>query len=110
MVSWSAVPDLDVAIFVSANVTGVFGALLAKPELDDRQRERVIDEVVRMLSLWMLSQAWPTSARYLVVTSSTAFMCAAAISGRDARARSRAAAVLQDWPWKRGITCWLISS
>lgn len=50
-----AVPDLDVAIFVSANVTGVFGALLANPDLDPRQRERMIDEIVRMLSLWMLT-------------------------------------------------------
>ncbi len=40
---------------VSANVTGVFGALPAKPDLDDRQPERVIDEVVGLLSLWMLT-------------------------------------------------------
>ncbi len=51
-----AVPDLDVAIFVSANVTGVFGALLANPNLDEAHRERVISEVVRMLTLWISTQ------------------------------------------------------
>ncbi len=48
-----AVPDLDVAIFVSANVAGLFGALLANPNVDDGKRERMIAEVVRMLSLWI---------------------------------------------------------
>ena len=47
------VPDLEVAVFVSTNVAGFFGALLASPRIQLEQRERVIAEVVRMLSLWM---------------------------------------------------------
>lgn len=46
-------PDLDVAVFISANVAGLFGALLAGPGIDDDFRERAITELVRMLSLWM---------------------------------------------------------
>jgi AcrR family transcriptional regulator len=48
-----AVADLDVAVFVSTNVAGFFGALLAGPGVDVERRERVIAELVRMLSLWM---------------------------------------------------------
>ena len=48
-----AVPDLDVAVFVSTNVAGFFGALLASPTIPLEQRERIIAEVVRMLALWM---------------------------------------------------------
>ena len=48
-----AVPDLEIAIFVSTNVAGLFGALLANPSIDEERRERVITEVVRMLSSWM---------------------------------------------------------
>lgn len=46
-------PDLDVAMFVTSNVAGLFGALLANPDLDNDFRDRVIDEVVRMMSTWM---------------------------------------------------------
>ncbi len=48
-----AVPDLDLAVFVSTNVAGLFGALLADPTMDDDRRERVITEIVLMLSSWM---------------------------------------------------------
>ena len=48
-----AVPDLDLAVFVSTNVAGLFGALLANPTIDDDRREELITEVVRMLSSWM---------------------------------------------------------
>jgi AcrR family transcriptional regulator len=48
-----AVPDLDVAVFVSTNVAGFFGALLASPSMQDDRRERVIAQLVRMLSLWI---------------------------------------------------------
>ena len=48
-----AVRDLDVAVFVSTNVAGLFGALLASPDIDDDYRERAITEIVRMLSSWM---------------------------------------------------------
>lgn len=48
-----AVPDLDLAVFVSTNVAGLFGGLLAHPTMDDKRRERVIAEVVRMLTYWM---------------------------------------------------------
>jgi AcrR family transcriptional regulator len=46
-------PALDIAVFVSTNVAGLFGALLANPAIDDDHRERVLDEIVRMLSSWM---------------------------------------------------------
>lgn len=50
-----AVADLDVAVFISTNVAGLFGALLASASIDDDYRERAIVEVVRMLSCWMSS-------------------------------------------------------
>ncbi|HET9731221.1 MAG TPA: TetR/AcrR family transcriptional regulator [Acidimicrobiales bacterium] len=48
-----AVPDLDIAVFVSTNVAGLLGALLASPGIDDGYRERAVAEIVRMLSSWM---------------------------------------------------------
>ena len=54
-----AIPDLDIAVFVSTNVTGIIGAVLANPSIDDGYRERVIAETVRMLSTWMSTP--PTS-------------------------------------------------
>lgn len=56
-----AVPDLDTAVFVSTNVAGLFGALLASPSIDDERRERIITEVVRMLSYWMSGDPTPNS-------------------------------------------------
>ena len=53
-----AVADLDLAVFVSTNVAGLFGALLANPAVDIDRREHVINEVVRMLSMWMSSPRW----------------------------------------------------
>jgi AcrR family transcriptional regulator len=53
------VPDLDVAVYISTNVAGLFGALLAGPDVDDEFRERAITEVVRMLSSWMTGTASP---------------------------------------------------
>jgi AcrR family transcriptional regulator len=46
-------PDLDVAVFISTNVAGLLGALLADPAIDDDFRERATSEAVRMLSIWM---------------------------------------------------------
>ena len=46
-------PDLETAVFVSTNVAGLFGALLANPAIDDSYREHIIEEIVRMLSAWM---------------------------------------------------------
>lgn len=54
-----AVPDLDIAVFVSTNVAGFFGALLASPSIDHERRERAISEVVRMLTLWMARAGRP---------------------------------------------------
>lgn len=48
-----AVRDLDVAVFVSTNVAGLFGGLLASPAIDDEYRERAVTEIVRMLSSWI---------------------------------------------------------
>ncbi len=45
--------DIDLAVFVSTNIAGLFGALLAHPSIDDDRRDRVITEIVRMLSNWM---------------------------------------------------------
>lgn len=50
-----AVLDLDVAVFIATNVAGLFGALLAGPNIDEDFRDRAITEVVRMLSTWMSS-------------------------------------------------------
>lgn len=52
-----AVTDLDIATFVSTNVAGLFGGLLASPTLDPDYRERVIAEIVRMLTAWMTQQS-----------------------------------------------------
>ncbi|HUI04030.1 MAG TPA: TetR/AcrR family transcriptional regulator [Acidimicrobiales bacterium] len=46
-------PKLDIAAFVSTNVAGLFGILLADPGIDDERREEIIMEVVRMLWSWM---------------------------------------------------------
>ncbi len=54
-----AVADLDIAIFVSTTVAGLFGGVLANPAVAPDYRERVIPEVVRMLSTWMTQ---PTSS------------------------------------------------
>jgi AcrR family transcriptional regulator len=48
-----AVPDIDLAVFVSTNVAGLFGALLANPTIHEDRREQVITEIVRMLSSWI---------------------------------------------------------
>ena len=51
-----AVVDLDVAVFISTHTAGLFGGLLANPNIDDDFRERAITEVVRMLSTWVSAQ------------------------------------------------------
>ena len=56
-----AVPDLDIAVFVSTNVAGLIGAVLANPSINDEYREKVIAETVRMLSTWMSTP--PTTRR-----------------------------------------------
>lgn len=48
-----AIPDLDVAVFISTNVAGLIGAVLANPSIEDGYRQKVIAETVRMLSTWM---------------------------------------------------------
>lgn len=58
-----AVSDLEVAIYVSTNVAGLFGGLLASPTMDPDYRERVIPEIVNMLSGWMTNRRRPTRAR-----------------------------------------------
>lgn len=45
--------DLHVAIVVFTHVVGVFGALLADPDLSQDYRERAVAEVARMLTLWI---------------------------------------------------------
>lgn len=47
------VPDLDLAVFVSTNVVGLFGALLAQRSMETEHREQVIREIIRMLTYWM---------------------------------------------------------
>ena len=55
-----AVSDLEVAVYVSTNVAGLFGGLLASPTMDPAYRERVIPEIVAMLSGWMTNRRGPT--------------------------------------------------
>lgn len=54
-----AVPDLDLAVFVLTNVAGLFGGLLVQPGIDEERRERVIAEIVRMLTYWMSTPREP---------------------------------------------------
>ena len=51
-----AIVDLDIAVFVSTNVAGLFGALLANPSIGQTHRERLITEIVQMLSSWMTTR------------------------------------------------------